>query len=256
MLHPVAAKLYVIPGSHPSMAGRMMLERKRLPYKRRDLTPVVSHAVLKLLRFPGATVPSLQIEGRRLTGTRMISQELDRMYPEPPLFPAEPEQREAVEEAEQWGDEVLQPLPRRISWAVLTRAPKSMVSFTKGARLGLPPAMVGLSAPIIARWAARFNKVSDETIRADIAALPAAFDRVDRYIADGVIGGEEPNAADFQIASSLRLLMCMEDFRPALETRPAGELAMALIPDFPGQVPAVLPSEWLEPLRGAAVATA
>jgi glutathione S-transferase len=252
----VAAKLYVIPGSHPAMSGRLMLEHKRIPYKRRDLMPVISHAILKLLRFPAATVPSLQIEGRRLTGTRVISRELDRMYPDPPLFPADPDRREAVEEAEQWGDEVLQPVPRRLSWAAMTRAPKSMVSFAQGAKLGVPTKMAALSAPIMSRWGASFNKVSDEVIKADLAALPGMLERVDRYIADGVIGGGEPNAADFQIAPSLRLLMSLDDIRPAIEGRPAGELAMNVVTNFPGQVPAVLPSDWLAPLRGPAVAAA
>ena len=36
------ATLYVIPGSHPSMAARLMLERKGISYKRRDLIPVMS----------------------------------------------------------------------------------------------------------------------------------------------------------------------------------------------------------------------
>ena len=35
--------------------------------------------------------------------------------------------------------------------------------------------------------------------RADIAALPGQLDRVDGWIADGLIGGDEPNAADLQI---------------------------------------------------------
>jgi glutathione S-transferase len=252
----VAAKLYVIPGSHPAMSARLMLAHKRIPYKRRDLMPVISHAVLKLLRFPGATVPGLQIEGRRLTGSRVISRELDRMYPEPPLFPADPDRRELVEEAEQWGDEGLQSAVRRLSWAAMTRAPRSMVTFAQGARLGVPTPMAALSSPIMARWGASFNKVSDEVAKADLAALPGMIDRVDRYIADGVIGGDEPNAADFQIAPSLRLLMCLDDIRPALEPRPAGELAMSLVSDFPGHVPPVLPQDWLTPLLGPAVATA
>jgi hypothetical protein len=33
------AKLYVIPGSHPSRTGMLMLERKGIPYKRIDLMP-------------------------------------------------------------------------------------------------------------------------------------------------------------------------------------------------------------------------
>ena len=54
------ATLYVIPGSHPAMAAQRMLEHKGIDYKRRDLLPVVSRGVLKLMRFPGVTIPSLR----------------------------------------------------------------------------------------------------------------------------------------------------------------------------------------------------
>ncbi len=46
--------------------------------------------------------------------------------------------------------------------------------------------------------------------------------------------------------------MTLDDLRPAIESRPAGELTMRLVPDFPGTVPPVLPAEWLEPLAGPA----
>ena len=63
-----------------------------------------------------------------------------------------------------------------------------------------------------------------------------------------VLGGEQLNAADFQIATSLRLAMSLDDLRPAIERRPAGELALRVVPHYPGRVPPVLPAAWLEPL--------
>ena len=64
-----------------------------------------------------------------------------------------------------------------------------------------------------------------------------------------MIGAAKPNAADYQIAPSLRLMMTMDDLRPAIENRPAGELAVRVVPEFPGHAPAILPPEWLEPLQ-------
>jgi glutathione S-transferase len=64
------------------------------------------------------------------------------------------------------------------------------------------------------------------------------------------MGGEDLNAADFQIAPTLRLAMTFDDLRPAIEKRPAGELAMRVVPDFAGRFPPVFPPEWLEPLNG------
>jgi glutathione S-transferase len=73
--------------------------------------------------------------------------------------------------------------------------------------------------------------------------------RIDDWISTGVLNGTGLNAADFQIAPSLRLAMTMDDLRPAIENRPAGELALRVVPEFPGRVPPVLPPSWLEPLR-------
>jgi glutathione S-transferase len=81
--------------------------------------------------------------------------------------------------------------------------------------------------------------------------LPAALDHVDGLIADGVIGGKEPNAADFQIGTSVRVLMTYDDLAPAIEGRPAAKHAAALMAHYPSHVPAgYLPEGWVEPLRG------
>ena len=219
-------RLYVIPGSHPSMSARLMLERKGIPYKRRDLIPVISKGVLKAARFPGITVPALKMNGSRVQGTREIARELDRVEPEPPLFPADAAKRVAVEEAERWGDEDLQALARRLLWNALKRDRSPLVSFSEGAKIGIPIELaIKTAAPLVA-LSVRFNEADDEHAKADLAALPGCLDKVDAWIADGVIGGEEPNVADYQIAPSIRLLMTLDDLRPAIEDRPAGKLAM------------------------------
>lgn len=243
------AKLYVIPGSHPSLTARLMLERKGIPYKRVDLMPVISKGVLKAMRFDGITVPALKIDGRRVQGSREIARELDRMRPEPPLLPADPATRAEVEAAERWGDEVFQPKPRRLVWWALKRNRAPLATYSEGARLGVPIGLaVRTAAPIVA-LSAKFNGATDEQVREDLAMLPSDLDRIDAWIAEGVIGGEQLNAADLQIATSLRLLMSLEDLRPALEMRPAGELAMRAVPDFPGRTPPVFPPEWLAGFR-------
>jgi glutathione S-transferase len=248
----VKAKIYVIPGSHPSLAGRLMLEHKGIEYRRVDLVSALHKPLLKAMRFPGNTVPAIKLDGRRIQGTREISRTLDEIQPEPPLFPADPDRRRAVEEAERWGDEVLQSVPRRLTWWSLRRDMSTIRTFLEGARLGVPVGLAARTAGPIAWMSARFNKANDESVRADLAALPRMLDQVDAYIAEGVIGGQELNAADYQIATSVRLLMCLEDVAPFIERRPAGELARRVAPEFPGRVPPVAPPAWLEPLRAAA----
>ena len=249
-------KLYSIPGSHPAAAVRAMLEHKGIPYRRVDLPPVVSRLLMRALGFPGNRVPAINVDGRKVQGSRDISRELDVIKPDPPLFPADPEKRAAVEEAERWGDEELQQLPRTISWWALKRHKSDQTSFLEGAgpmaRLGMPPRMAAAtSAPILA-IAIRMNDSTDETVRQTLASIGPALDHIDGLIEQGVLGGEQPNAADFQIGASIALLMTFEDIRERIESRPAAGLARRLFSWYPGKVQPSFPPEWLEPLRQGA----
>jgi glutathione S-transferase len=242
----VAAKLYVIPASHPSMTAELMLQRKGLPYKRRDLVTAMHIPILKGMGFKKRTVPALKWDdGRKVQGTRDISRFLDEVQPEPALFPADPAKRAQVEDAERWGDEQLQAVPRRLSWFALGRDHSDLKGFMEGYKLGLPTSVaVATAGPII--WAEqKINKASAEAVEADLKRLPELLDHVDELIGQGVIGGDEPNAADFQIGTTLRVFLAYEDLRGQLEGRPCGELALRVLPEYPGPVPAFLPAEWL-----------
>jgi glutathione S-transferase len=243
------ARLYVLPASHPAFTARLMLEHKGIDYKRTDLIPVVSKLVLRAVGFPGVTVPALKIDGRKVQGSMEISRELDRLVPEPPLFPADPERRAAVEEAERWGNDVLQPPMRQILWWTFKRDRGSMGSYAQGADLGIPVSLAMKTAPPIIALSVRFNEAGDDNVRRCLADLPAMLQKVDDLIAAGTLGGDRLNAADFQIATTLRLAMTLDDLRPAIEPRPAGQLALRVAPDYPGHTPPVLPPAWLEPLR-------
>ncbi len=241
-------RLFTIPGSHPGVAAQLMLDHKRIPFKRTDLLPVVTWIVLKGLRFPRGTVPAMKIDGRRVQGSREIARELERIEPDPPLFPADPDLRAKVEEAESFGDEELQVRIRRPLLWMFGKNTGALRSYLEGARIGLPHGLgVRMAGPFIA-LDARSHEATDENVRRDISLLPETLQRIDDWIAEGVLGGEQLNAADFQIATSLRLAMSLDDLRPAIEHRPAGKLALRVVPHYPGRIPPVLPAAWLEPL--------
>jgi glutathione S-transferase len=247
-------RLYVIPASHPSIAAELMLQHKGIEYKRTDLLPVISKGVLRMAGFPGITVPALKVDGEKVQGSRPIARELERLRPEPPLFPSDPEQRAAVEEAERFGDEELQHPIRQVLWWGIKQDREPLRSYSEGAKIGMPIGLAMKTAAPIVALSARFNEADDENARQALAALPGLLDKVDAFVASGVIGGTQPNAADFQIASSIGLAMTLDDLRPAIENRPAAALAKRLVPNYPGRMPPVLPAEWLAPLRGDAAA--
>ena len=240
------AKLYLVPGSHPAATVAKALEIKGIPFERVHLVPVL-HKALQKARFGGSTVPGLVFEdGEKVLGSRAIITALEKRRPEPPLRPAgDGKERRAVDDAEEWGDQVLQPIARRLTWWALTQDPSAQLSYLGDAKL-FPPTP-RLAAKISGRpvaWAERrFNGVTEEAVKADLMHLSTHLDRVDRWIDEGVIGGEAPNAADLQIAASLRLMLTLDDLREPIDARPAGRLARRLFPEYPGQVPAgVLPA--------------
>jgi glutathione S-transferase len=233
------ATLFGIPASHPTLAGQLMLEHKGVQYRRIDLAAGVHRPILRALGFPGKTVPAIRLDGARLQGTTEIALALDALLPEQPLFPRDPERRREVVEAEAWGNEVLQPIPRRLVWNGLGRDRSELRTYLDDARLGIPVSVAARVAPPIASLARRLNKATDENVQRDLAALPGIIDRVDELIERGVIGGAEPNAADYQIATSVSFLLTMDDLRPMIEGRRAERLAREVVSNQPGHLPHV-----------------
>ncbi len=211
-----------------------------------NLLPLAQVLIGPLL-YGGQTVPGMRIDGERLVGSRAIMRRLDEIAPEPPLLPPPGDAAYArVLEAERWGDEVLQSVPRRLLDAAFLRDPASMESYAGDVKLVLPRPLLRPALPLTARLMAIRNRAGDENARADLAGLPRQLDRIDELIAEGLLGGERPNAADLQIGSSIRLMMSIGDVRPLIEGRPCARLA-DYFPPMVGGVPAgVLPADWIE----------
>ncbi len=238
MLGRMPHTLYVIHNSHPCVTAERALQLKGQPYRLHEMAPAL-HVPEQWLRFRRLTVPALVLgSGERIVGSRAIVHRLDQLVPEPRLLPEDAATRARVVEAEQWGDEVLQPVPRRLVWTGVCVRPDALASYSEGSRIPLPGFVRRLVAPRIARVARRRNGGGAEQARKDLAALPAQLDRVDAWIAEGVMGGAEPNAADLQIAPAVRLLATMDDVLPLLTGRPCFALAQRLFPSYGGHLPA------------------
>src|SRR5215212_7094583 len=158
---------------------------KGVDFRRVDMIPVVSK-VQQWARFRGFTVPAVEFDdGEKVLGSREIVRALEHRAPDPPLLPADGRERRGVEEAERWGDEVLQPLGRRLAWAALLRSTGSMMGYAADADLPVPDALVKLSAPLVARASAYVNGARDPEVRADLVNLDFHLDRADRWIERG-----------------------------------------------------------------------
>jgi glutathione S-transferase len=87
--------------SHFNEKGRWALDYKGLPHRRRSYPPGV-HAVASRRLGGGGTLPILELDGRRVTDSIEIVAELERIEPDPPLYPTDPEERERALELERW----------------------------------------------------------------------------------------------------------------------------------------------------------
>lgn len=254
----MTATLYGMKHSHPVLCSRLALEATGIDHKVRHILPGMHGLYVRARGFDGWHVPALALEGRRIQGTIAIAQELHRHYPDAGIYPKDPAARAAVEAAERWGHDELQPIARRVfRWAGLRH--NAVREWMAREVVGFPaPKLAGQAfVPVMHLFAIRISGADDEQVREDLARLPGLLDEADRLVEQGVIGGEPPNAADFQIGASLRLLMAHEDLRPIIEPHPCGQVTLRLLPDYPrphealAPVPAVLPKEWLpQPVAG------
>jgi glutathione S-transferase len=247
----MSVRLYWMALSHPSQAARKMLDLKGVEYEVVNVLPLNQRVHLRLVGFRGGTVPALRIDGRRVQGSREIARALDERWPEPPLFPRDPELRARVVEAERWGEEELQPLPRRIG---RFGAATDVELRRWGARGQVPfPDLVARASAPAARYFARTVEVdgrraTEASVRADLAALPAMLDHADALLADGTLALDPPNAATFQVLSSVCLIDAFTDLHGLIGERPCARAARELFPDYPGPLPAFIPAAWLEPI--------
>ena len=249
-----SATLYVIHGSHACRTAMLMLDHKGIAYRCVVLLTGPHPFSVRMRGFAGSrapirsvdgrtrrplammdragTVPALRLGSERAQTNHDIARFLDRVEPEPPLFPSGPEQRRAVEEAEAWGDQVLQMAARRLTLVAAYHGLDTLSRRGNDGRLGALLARGESSRAVAARTAARvvFGAGTDNEPQL-LDALPPMLDRIDAWIAAGVLGAQTPNAADFVIAPSLALLSYRLDLRPQIEARPAGALMNRLLPE-------------------------
>jgi len=259
------AKLYVILGSHACRTGMLMVEHKGIEYERVELPAVLHPIALRLHGVGGkraafrkldgrpnlmvgmadrfGTVPVLRVDGRQVKTNNEIAAFLDELRPDPPLFPSDPEHRRAVEEAQHWGDEVFQMVARRIALAASLHGTDALVDRANDGRLGpllwRSEIVRLLGTRMLAHMVFRANKGAEKDL---MKALPGHLDRIDAWIEEGVLNGNELYASDFMIAPSLAILLYRRDLRPEIEGRAAIRLVDRLLPEPAAAPAAALPA--------------
>ena len=242
-------KLYMFTGSTPSLSVRLMLEHKGLAYERVHVM-VGPHAFGMLGRgFQTMTVPALKIDSRRVRAPGDLAR-TRRSRAATAAVPADPQRRRAVSDAERLGEQ-LQDAARRIFWCAARRDRQAFHSVLRHTNPLMRPVQ-RVTCRLVTRLATAGHRATDRVGREDLEALPRQLDQIDAWIKEGLLAGPELNAADFQIAPNIALLLRFEDLARFIEGRPAAQLAKIAPPERTVQIGAVLPKAWLAPLHAAA----
>ena len=240
---PPRLVLHAVPPSHPCMAADRALRVKGLPFERVDLTPGRHPDEMERLYGAGhRTVPGLMVDDEPVHGSIAILERLEADRARPAALPRR-----------------TGPTPSTPPSAGPTPSSRTSGAACRGGRCTSGPRRWGPSAaPARSTRPARTSPsptrggrgattaITAQRLADDLAGLPAKLDHVDALVADGVIGADEPTAADLQIGATLRVLLTVGDLRALLEDRPAGALARRWFPDYPGDIPAgAFPAGWV-----------
>jgi glutathione S-transferase len=95
-----------------------------------------------------------------------------------------------------------------------------------------------------ASW--KYHGISAARLAEDLAGLPAKAAVIEDFAREGIIGGEQPNAADLQIGATIRVLLTLGDVKPFFAGSAAERIAMRWFAEYPGELPAgAFPASWL-----------
>jgi glutathione S-transferase len=188
--------------SHYNEKVRWALDHKRISHRRRSLLPGVHAVVTRRLTGSVDTTPVLTLDGRSIGDSTRIIATLEERWPEPALYPSDPEQRRRALELEDFFDEELGPHVRRAVYHVLLDHPDLVVPlFAHGQPL---PARLLLRAGFPALRVAMRRAL---TVTAQAAAesrerCVSAMDRLEHELGpSGYLVGDRFSVADLTAAA-------------------------------------------------------
>ncbi len=207
-----APTLYHFRVAHYSEKVRWALDYKGIPHRRRALPPGF-HLPHALLLTGRRTLPILKLGGKAISDSTAILAELERLHPEPALYPADPDLRERALAIEDYYDEEVAPTVRRLFWSTY------FSDSTACARLatdgfGTATRLVWRACWPVMRPLFRSNmQIQPEPLEKARQALGGYFDRLERDTAgDGFHLGGCFSVADLTAAAVMTALIRPPEF--------------------------------------------
>ena len=194
--------LWQIKVSHYNEKARWALDYKGVPHRRRSPPPLFGTLPVAWLLTRGTTFPILRLEGRSIGDSTRIIEALEEHYPEPPLYPADPAERELALELEEYFDEELAPQVRRLVWLETGKDPRAFAGAALPdsgavARAGVR-ATTSVAGPLVRR---RYG-ATPQSAHAARTGVVAAMSRLESEIGSNVyLAGDAFSVADLTAAA-------------------------------------------------------
>ena len=197
--------------SHYNEKTRWALDYKGIAHVRRAVTPGLQELTARRLRA-GRTVPILELHGRAVGDSTKIIEELERRWPDRPLYPADPHERSRALDLEDFFDEKCAPDARRVLFSDNLVEPETFLAMFYGAdrrRIRLLETLTPLFCQVVKR---RF-RIRPETVEESRGKVRAAFDKLEAEVGpSGYLVGESFTVADLTAASILGLIVVPPEF--------------------------------------------
>ncbi len=200
--HPV---LYHLEISHYNEKVRWALDYKEIPHERRAPPPFL-HIAWAFRLSRGKTLPVLVLNGKGIGDSTHIIAALEGEYPEPPLYPADKEERRRALELEEHFDEELGPYIRRWLFheSLENLEPAQFIDGALGNAHSAVKATMKATAPVGKRiLQLRYGiNAADAAIARD--KVEAALDQVEAELQpSGFLVGDRFSVADLTAAALL-----------------------------------------------------
>jgi glutathione S-transferase len=209
--------------SHYNEKARWALDYKGVAHVRRAVTPGLQELTARRLRA-GRTVPVLEMNGRAIGDSTRIIEAIERRWPEPPLYPADPEERRRALDLEDDFDDCGRDA-RRVLFADNLAEPETFVAMFYGAdrrRIGLLEPVT----PLLLRIVKRRFRIRPETVEKSRERVRAALDTLEAEIGpSGYLVGQSFTVADLTAASILSPIVVPPEF-PYIKLQPDERTAL------------------------------
>lgn len=198
--------------SHFNEKARWALDYKRIPHERRSVFAGTQEVRARMLRGGTSTLPVIDIDGTRIGDSSRIIEQLELRWPDPPLYPSDPDERRRALEIEDFFDERCGHDLRRVLFDPFLKHPELMAE-AAGSDRRRGGTVFKVIFPIVNRAVRSKFDITPEHVQHSREVVVAAMDRIEAERGlSGYLVGDSFSVADLTAAAILSPLVRPPEF--------------------------------------------